>query len=63
MRTSGHGGSEKLMFIAPAAIFAALFFWIYGTPVSAIAALDRFIIDAFNWVMEIGGAVVNAMSR
>ena len=63
MRTSGHGSSEKLMIIGPAALFGAIFFWIYGAPVSAVAAVDRFVIDVFHWVVGVGAAMVNAVSR
>ena len=51
------------MVIAPAALFGAIFFWVYGMPVSGVAAVDRFILNVFEWVAGVGTAIVNAISR
>ena len=63
MRTSGRGGSESVLFIAPAAIFGSFFIWMYGTPVDAVAALDRFLVKGIQWAVGIGAAVVQAISQ
>lgn len=61
MRTSGRGGSESLMFIAPAAIFGGFFIWMYGTPTDAVVALDRFLMKGIQWAVSFGAAVIQAV--
>lgn len=46
MRTSGRGGSETLLFLAPAAIFGGFFLWLYGGPVEMLTSFDRSLLGA-----------------
>ena len=55
MRTSGRGGSEAFMFIAPAAIFGVLFLWLFGEPRDVVVAVDR-------WVLKLGESVITWLS-
>lgn len=46
MRTSGRGGSDSVLFIAPAAIFGAFFLWLFGTPEDLLVSVDRLLLGA-----------------
>lgn len=63
MRTSGRGRSEILLFIAPAAIFGALYIWMYGSPFDAVTALDRVVLKGIQWASGVASAVVQAIRR
>ncbi len=62
MRTSGRGKSETLLYIAPAAIFAAIYIWMYGTPADAVTALDRMLVKGIRWAGDVASAVVQAIT-
>lgn len=63
MRVSGRGGSESLMFIAPAAIFGAFFLWMSGGPLDAVAALDRFLLQSMHYAMNLCSAALEVVSK
>lgn len=54
MRTSGRGGSESVMFIAPAVIFGGFFLWLFGSPHDLVIYIDRLLLGtaraALAWV-------------
>ena len=52
MRTSGRGGSEMLMFIAPAAIVGSIFLWLQGDPAGLRRSVDRTIVHATQTALE-----------
>lgn len=62
MRTSGRGGAESLLFVAPAAIFGGFFIWMYGSPIDAVVAFDRVLVKGIQWVTSVGAAVVQAVT-
>lgn len=59
MRTSGRGGSETFMFIAPAAIFGGLFVWLYGSPFDLLVGLDRAVLRAANTALAWLGTLLS----
>jgi hypothetical protein len=63
MRVSGGGGSESLMFVAPAAIFGGFFLWMHGGPLDAVAALDRFILVGLHAAASFWNALLEVASR
>lgn len=63
MRVSGRGGSESLMFVAPAAIFGGFFIWMYGGPMDAVVALDRFILAGVHAAANLWDALLAAVAR
>jgi hypothetical protein len=63
MRVSGRGGSESLMFIAPAAIFGGFFLWMYGGPLDALADLDRFVLHGMHAAMSLCSAAIELVSK
>ena len=63
MRVSGRGGTESLMFIAPAAIFGGFFVWMYGGPIDVLTWLDRVILHAGYAAWNFCAAVIQAVSN
>lgn len=63
MRTSGRGRSESLMFIAPAAIFGALFLWMSGGPRDVAAALDQLVLHGISATIALCSAAIEAISK
>lgn len=63
MRVSGRGGSESLMFIAPAAIFGGFFLWMSGGPLDAVTALDRFLLNGMHAAMNFCGAAIEVLAK
>lgn len=63
MRVSGRGGSEGLLFIAPAAIFGGFFLWMSGGPLDAVAALDRLLLNGMYAAINFCSAAIEALSK
>lgn len=60
MRTSGRGSSsETLMFIAPAAIIAALYLWHSGGVVGLLPAVDRWILRSGQAIWDVVSSLVS----
>ena len=56
MRTSGRsGGSETLMFLAPAGILAVFFLWQSGGAIPLLSGVDR-------WLVRSGQALLAALA-
>jgi hypothetical protein len=47
------------LFIAPAAIFGALFLWVYGSPRDLLVVLDRTVLRAANSALAWIGALLS----
>ena len=52
MRTSGRGGSDAFLFIAPAAIFGGFFLWLFGGAGELLNALDGSLVRAGRAALE-----------
>ena len=55
MRTSGRGGSEVLLFVAPAAILAGFFLWQSGNTTGVLLKLD-------GWLLRSSQAILAALA-
>jgi hypothetical protein len=63
VRISGRGGTETLLFIAPAALFGAFFIWVRGDdPSQLFTWLDRAVIHIANVVSDWLSAAVQALA-
>jgi hypothetical protein len=59
MRTSGRGGSEALLFIAPAVILAWLFLWLSGNTTGVLLTLDAWLVRSSNAVLAAAASLIS----
>jgi hypothetical protein len=59
MRTSGKGGMDAVLFIAPGLIFLGILMYLQGGPSEVLTVLDRLVLRAANAVSGWVAAVLS----